>query len=206
MKILVTGATGQQGGAVIDHLLADESGQYEVYGLTRDLSSAAARSLVERGVHVVEGDLRDRDRMVTLLEGVDGVFCVTTFFEDGPEIETEQGVTVADAAAEVGVSHFVYASVSAADRAPLAHFQSKFAVEEHIRGLDLPATIIRPPYFMQNFEWLRGDIEAGTLQLPLSPDSVLHMVSPTISARRSRPHSPTPTDSSARPSTSWATH
>jgi uncharacterized protein YbjT (DUF2867 family) len=179
MKILVTGATGKQGGVVIDHLLSGSFGDHEVYGLTRDLSAAAAQRLVDRGVHVVEGDLRDRDRMAALLEGIDGVFAVTTFFEDGPERETEQGITLADAAAEAGVSHFVYSSVSAADRAPLAHFQSKFAVEEHVTELGLPTTVIRPAYFMQNFEWLRDDIESGTLQLPLSPETVLHMVDAT---------------------------
>ncbi|WP_410766219.1 NmrA/HSCARG family protein [Haloferax sp. DFSO60] len=176
MKILVTGATGQQGGAVIDHLLSGEFGQHEVYGLTRDLTDNRAQDLVSRGVHIVEGDMRDYDRMVSLFEGVEGVFCVTTFFENGPDAELAQGVTVADAAADTGIGHFVYSSVDGAERSPLPHFQSKFAIEQRIRERDLPATVIRPGYFMQNFAWMAADIEDGTLSLPVSPDTVLHLV------------------------------
>lgn len=175
MKILVTGATGQQGRAVVDALLSGEFGEHEVYGLTRDLTTERARSLVERGVHVVAGDMRDHDRMVTLLEGVEGVFCVTTPFETRPVTATEQGTTMVDAAAETGVSNFVYASVAGAERAPLPHFQSKFDVETHLRDSGLSATVVRPAYFMQNFARLRDDIEDGTLPLPLSPETTLHL-------------------------------
>lgn len=176
MKILVTGATGQQGGAVIDHLLSGEFGQHEVYGLTRDLTDERAQELVSQGVHIVEGDMRDYDRMVSLLGGVDGVFCVTTFFEEGTDEELAQGLAVADAAAKTGIEHFVYSSVDGAERSPLAHFQSKFAVERRVRELDLPATIIRPGYFMQNFVWLASDIEQGQLSLPVSAETVFHLV------------------------------
>ncbi|MFC7205193.1 NmrA/HSCARG family protein [Haloferax namakaokahaiae] len=176
MKILVTGATGQQGGAVIDHLLSGEFGEHEVYGLTRDLTDDRAQELVARGVHVVEGDMRDYDRMVSLISGVEGVFCVTTFFEDGPDAELAQGLAVVDAAADTGVSHLVYSSVDGAERSPLPHFQSKFAIERRIRERDLPATVVRPGYFMQNFAWLAADIEAGRLSLPVSPETVLHLV------------------------------
>lgn len=177
-KVLVTGATGTQGGAVIDALLSGEFGSHEVFGLTRDADSSRAKTLAERGVTVVDGDMTDEKRMKALCDGMDAVFCVTTFFEDGPEVETEQGITLADAAKAAGVDHFIYSSVTAADEdTGLAHFESKRAVEEHIGELGLDATILRPTFFMQNFEttW-REDIEQGELAMPLAPDTTLQMV------------------------------
>ncbi|MFC7026684.1 NmrA/HSCARG family protein [Halomicroarcula sp. GCM10025324] len=167
-KILVTGATGTQGGAVIDHLLAD-SQDWEIYGLTRDASSAGAEDLEARGVTPVEGDMTDAARMAELCEGMDAVYCVTTFFEDGPEVESKQGITLAEAAADAGVEHFVYSSVGSADAdTGLEHFESKYAVEQRIEELGLPATIVRPVFFMQNFEYMmREDIENGRLAMPL---------------------------------------
>ena len=175
MKVLVTGALGHQGRAVIEHLRSGEFGRHEVYGLASDLSSPRARDLLERGVHVVEGELHDRDRMHALLEGVDGVFCVTSS-AFGPETETEQGRSVVDAAVDAGVSHVVYSSVLQVNGDLPTSAQSKFAVEEHIRDAGLPATIVRSPLFMQHFQRLSDDIAAGTLELPLSPETTLPLV------------------------------
>ncbi|MFC5367897.1 NmrA/HSCARG family protein [Salinirubrum litoreum] len=177
-KILVAGATGTQGGAVVDHLLGGEYGTYDVYGLTRDANSERAQALAERGVTVVEGDLTDGERMAELCAGMDAVFCVTTFFEDGPAVETEQGITLADAASEAGVSHFVYSSVGGADRdTGLAHFESKYTVERHVADLGLPATIVRPVYFMQNLAYMHGEeLRNGTLSMPLDEGVELGLV------------------------------
>ena len=177
-KILVTGATGTQGGSVVEHLLSGEYGEYDVYGLTRDASSERATALAARGVTVVEGEMTDAGRMAELCDGMDGVFCVTTFFEDGPAIETEQGITLADAASEAGVSHFVYSSVGAADRdTGLAHFESKYEVERHIADLGLPATVVRPVFFMQNFAYMFSEeLQDGTLSMPLAEGVELGLV------------------------------
>jgi uncharacterized protein YbjT (DUF2867 family) len=177
-KILVAGATGQQGGTVVDHLLADG---HEVYGLTRDSSSAKARALANSGVSVVEGDLRDAARMAECCAGMDGAFLVTTFFEDGTDVEVEQGQTFATAAAEAGVDHLVFSSVGGADRdTGLAHFESKWAVERHIADLGVDASVIRPVFFMQNFEtMLGGEISAGRLPMPLEPGVDLQLVDAT---------------------------
>ncbi|SEL05388.1 NmrA family NAD(P)-binding protein [Haloferax larsenii] len=175
MKVLVTGVLGHQGRAVIEHLRSGEFGRHEVYGLASDLSSPRARDLLDRGVHVVEGELHDRDRMRALLEGVDGVFCVTASAPD-PETETEQGRSVVDAAVDAGVSHVVYSSVSQVKGELPASAQPKFAVEEHVRDAGLPATIVRSPLFMQHFQRLSDDIAAGSLELPLSPETTLPLV------------------------------
>jgi uncharacterized protein YbjT (DUF2867 family) len=174
-KILVTGATGQQGGAVVDHLLETE---HDVYGLTRDPSSAAARALADRGVTIVEGDTRDAARMADCCAGMDAAFLVTTFFETGTDDEMAQGEAFATAAAEAGVDHLVFSSVGGADRdTGLAHFESKWAVERHIADLGIDATVLRPVFFMQNFEsMLGGEITAGRLPMPLDSGVELQLV------------------------------
>jgi uncharacterized protein YbjT (DUF2867 family) len=178
VNVLVAGATGTQGGSVVESLASGEFGAYELYGLTRDATSERARTLAERGVTVVEGDMTDAERMRELCTGMDVVFCVTTFFEDGTVAETEQGVTLAEAAADAGVTHFVFSSVAGADRdTGLEHFESKYAVERAIAGLDLPTTVVRPVYFMQNVAFMLGEeVAAGRLPMPLDPDVTLALV------------------------------
>ena len=176
-NVLVTGATGTQGGAVIDHLLAD-SEQWEVYGLTRDATSDGAEALGARGVTVVKGDMTDADRMAELVDGMDAVYGVTAFMEQGTDVEVEQGVTLAEAAADAGVDHFVYSSVGSADAdTGLAHFDSKWAVEQRIEELGLPATVVRPVFFMQNFaSMMCDDIMNGQLMMPLEEGVSLAVV------------------------------
>lgn len=166
--ILVTGATGKQGGATARHLL--RSG-YRVRALTRDPDKSAARELADRGAEVVRGDLDDRDSLDRALEGAYGAYSVQNFWETGYEREVEQGVRMADAASEAGVEHFVYSSVASAHRnTGLSHFESKWEIENHIRDIGLPYTIFRPVWFMENWEGFRSYIVGGTVALPLDPD------------------------------------
>ncbi|MDX1744827.1 MAG: NmrA/HSCARG family protein, partial [Halobacteriales archaeon] len=177
MKILVAGATGTQGGAVIEHLLSGEYGEYEVYGLTRNNQSERAQELEDLGVHIVTGDLTDEDRMRELCAGMDGVFCVTTPFEMGPEYEVQQGVSMATAAAAEDVSHFMFTSVGGADAdSGIPHLESKWAIEQHVHEMDVDWTILRPVYFMQNFMWNAEEIGDGYLSMPLDEDVELAMV------------------------------
>src|SRR5690606_35934663 len=97
-------------------------------------------------------------------------FSVQNFWETGFEREVEQGLRFADAAMDAGIGHFVYSSVGSAHRdTGLAHFDSKWKIENHIREIGLPYTIFRPVWFMENWEgpFLRPSILAGTLALPL---------------------------------------
>ncbi|MDS0259984.1 NmrA/HSCARG family protein [Haloarcula sp. S1CR25-12] len=168
--VLVTGATGTQGGAVVDHLLASDR-PWAVRGLTRDATSEAARALDERGVTVVEGDMTDAERMETLLADVDAVYCVTAYANGGREGDIAQGVTVAEAAAAADVDQFVYSSVgNAGDAVGVNIFEAKHAVEQRIAELGLPATVVRPTFFLQNFAGpgMREDILDGQLALPLA--------------------------------------
>lgn len=175
--VLVTGATGKQGGAVARALLTEDS--FRVRALTRDPHSAAALILAELGAEVVRGDLDDRVTFDRALEGVHGVFSVQNFWETGYDREVEQGVRLADAALAAGVRHFVYSSVASAHRnTGLSHFESKWRIENHIRSLALPHTIVRPVFFMDNWESpAMGDpIVAGRLVFPLSADRTFQQV------------------------------
>lgn len=168
--VLVTGATGKQGGAVARELL--QRG-YHVRAVTRDPEKPAARRLAERGADVVRGDLDEPESLRPLLRDAYGVFSVQNFWETGYDREVAQGLALAELANEVGVDHFVYSSVGSAHRnTGLAHFESKWRIEQRIRELDLPYTIFRPVFFMDNWEAppLRAMILGGTLALPLAPE------------------------------------
>jgi len=174
--IVVTGATGKQGGAVARELLRRG---FRVRAITRDPSKAAALALRELGAEVLRGDLDDAGSLRSPLEGAHGVFSVQNFWETGYEREVAQGTALAELAKEVGVDHFVYSSVGSAQRETgLAHFDSKWKIEERIRELDLPYTIFRPVFLMDNWASppLRSSILAGTLALPLDPDRELQQI------------------------------
>jgi uncharacterized protein YbjT (DUF2867 family) len=175
--VLVCGATGRQGGSVAHELLAHG---WQVRALTRDPSQPAARELVELGAEVVRGDFHDRSTLEGALEGCYGCYSVQSFWETGdPDLEVGEGREVAEAAAEAGVRHFVYSSVGGAERGTgIAHFDSKWAVEERVRALDLPATILRPVFFMENWSGpdMRNAVLGGTVVMGLKPRTALQMI------------------------------
>jgi uncharacterized protein YbjT (DUF2867 family) len=173
--ILVTGGTGQQGGAAIPRL-KDQGHRVRV--MTRDPQKA--KGLKGPDVEVVQGDFGKRESLLAALDGVDGVFLMGTPFEGGPEAEIAAGKAMIDACAEKETGHVVYSSVCCADkRTGIPHFESKHQVEEHLKGCGLSYTILRPVWFMENFasEWYRPSIEKGVLSMPLRADRPLQMVS-----------------------------
>ena len=173
--VVVSGATGRQGGATARHLLAEG---WRVRALVRDPHSAAAQALAASGAELAQGDLDDRASLDRALLGAYGAFSVQTFWgPDGPAGEARQGKRLADAAQAAGVQHFVYSSVGGAERnSGLPHFESKWQIEEHIRSLDLPATILRPVFFMDNwrFPWMAP--RDGVLAVGLRPTTSLQMI------------------------------
>ncbi|MBI5410699.1 MAG: NmrA/HSCARG family protein [Nitrospirae bacterium] len=171
--ILVTGATGQQGGAVAQSLL--RQGQ-KIRVLTRNPDKAA--KLAKAGAAVFKGDLTDKASLWDALQGVQGVFAMSTPFEAGMDAEVRQGTMLADMAMAAGVDQYVYTSVGSADRnTGIPHFETKWRVEQYIRQIGLPATILRPVWFMENFgTFCRPFILQGTLALPLRPDVKLQMI------------------------------
>jgi uncharacterized protein YbjT (DUF2867 family) len=172
--ILVSGATGQQGGAVVRHLLKNG---LQVRALTRHPDGAAAQALAALGAEVVKGDLNDRPSLDRGLAGAYGAFSVQNFYETGFDKEIEQGRTLADAAQAAGVSHFVYSSVGGAERhTGIAHFDSKWQVEEHLRASKVPATVLRPVFFMDNWLRLKAALAGGQLPQPISAGTKLQQI------------------------------
>lgn len=176
--ILVTGATGNQGGAVARELL---SGGHKVREMTRKPEGEGAKALAALGAEMVQGDLGDPASLERALEGAWGVFAVQSPFEGGVEQETAQGIRLAELAKKANVGHFVYSSVGSAHRATgIPHFESKWKVEERIRELGLPShTVLRPVFFMDNFlsPWFKPAIDEGNVALAIKPETRLQMIS-----------------------------
>lgn len=173
--VLVSGATGNQGGAVARHLL--RRGKFPVLALVRDKNTPAAEALRQAGAGLVEGDLDDLSSLDRALHGVYGVFSVQGIQSD-LSIEVTQGKALADASKAAGVRHFVYSSVGSAEcQTGIPHFDSKFQIEEHIRAIGMPYTILRPVAFFFNYNAMRPVIGQGTLPQPLSPDTKLMQLS-----------------------------
>ncbi len=171
--ILVSGATGHQGGAVLRHL---REKHFPVRALTRDANSPKARALMTPGIEIASADLDNPATLSRALEDIYGVYSVQSF-TDNLEEEVRQGNNLIDAANRAAISHFVYSSVVSADaHTGIPHFESKGKVEEHLRGAGLPYTIFRPVSFMENWLGAKDGIEAGTLSLPLSPETRLQMI------------------------------
>jgi uncharacterized protein YbjT (DUF2867 family) len=158
--VLVAGATGRQGGAVVRHLLTKG---WKLRALTRNPDSYAARKLAEQGIELTQADLDDPGSLERAARGVYGIYSVQDFWTVGARREVQQGKNLADAAKKVGVEHLVYSSVGGAERnTGITHWETKWEVEKYIRGLKLPATILRPVSFMETYHIL--EVEIGLLK------------------------------------------
>lgn len=163
--VLVVGATGQQGGATARQLL--RRGR-RVHALVRAPDSPAATALHRAGATIVIGDLDDPAKLRMAMAGVDGVFLALTMMV-GPKISSEgvaaevrHGAAVADLAQECGIRHLVYSSIHGADaHSAIPYYESKALIEKHIRALGLPATILRPVFFMDNFATYNRPVRDG---------------------------------------------
>jgi len=175
--ILVTGATGRQGGAVAHELLAKG---YRVRAMTRKPDSAAAQELRARGAEVVTGDFDDVASAERALSGAWGVYAVQNTWEAGVELEERQGKKFAELAKLAGVQHFVQGSVASAQRSTgVPHFDNKWRIEEKVRSLEFSSSVvIRPVFYMDNFlaPWLLPAIQQGMLPMALAPETSLQMI------------------------------
>ena len=173
--ILITGATGKQGGATLRHLA--KRGGFKLRAMTRKPDSDAAKALAALGAEVVAGDLDDAASLERALAGAWGVFAVQNTWEAGVEKEEEQGKRIAKVARDNGVQHFVYSSVGSA-----AQEHRHPALREQVprradgQALGFPShVILRPVFFMENLPapwFLNGD----KLTTALKPETKLQMV------------------------------
>jgi uncharacterized protein YbjT (DUF2867 family) len=145
--IVVTGATGLQGGAVARRLLQDG---WHVRGLTRNAASKQAQALRALGAEIVQGDMAEAASLRRAFEGAYGIYSVQNPFVGGPEAEVRQGKNVAEVAKEVGVEHLVYGSAGTGRKGTgVPSWETKLQIEDHMRALGLPLTILRPTAFME---------------------------------------------------------
>ncbi|GAA2117856.1 NmrA family NAD(P)-binding protein [Kitasatospora saccharophila] len=178
--IAVFGATGQQGGAVVDALLAHGA---RVRALVRDPRSDRARALAARGVELAAVRTDDPASLAAALAAVAGFSFMTPEANSLEEVETEIriGTALVDAAVGAGVPHVVFNSVFGADRKRgVPHHDSKHAIEEHLRASGLRASMVRATAFMENFAGvLAPSLEHGeiVLRMPLPEDAALKMIS-----------------------------
>jgi uncharacterized protein YbjT (DUF2867 family) len=173
--ILITGATGKQGGATIRHLA--KRGGLKLRAMTRKPDGDAAKAVAALGAEVVAGDLNDAASLERAVKGAWGVFAVQNTWEAGVGGEEEQGKRIAKIAKDAGVQHYVYASVGSAERRTgIPHFDNKLRVEETVKNLGFPShVILRPVFFMENLlspGFLKGD----KLVTALKPETKLQMV------------------------------
>ncbi len=177
--VLVTGATGNQGGAVVDALL---NRGMAVRALVRNPSSAKAQALQGRGVELAEGNLNDADSIRSAAQGRDAVWVNTTPFAAGVGIEGElaQGRTIVEALQGAAVPHIVYSSVSDANRSTgVPHFDSKWDAEQRFAAANLPVTVTAPVFFADNViaPWSVPTLKSGTFRHPMPPQQRLQVVS-----------------------------
>jgi uncharacterized protein YbjT (DUF2867 family) len=166
LVVVVTGATGNQGGAVVKSLL--ERG-HEVRAVTRSTDSAKGRELANAGVTLVRASLEDTAALTKALEGATSLFAMTTPFGGGTQAERRQGISAANAAKAAGV-HLVFTSVGSANRnTGVPHFDSKYEVEKHIADIGVRATVLAPVYFMENLLFGREQLAKGIYAAPLAP-------------------------------------
>ncbi|WP_024804691.1 NmrA/HSCARG family protein [Nocardia sp. BMG51109] len=163
--VLVTGATGRQGGATARALRA---AGVPVRALVRDPGTDRAKAVEALGVELVTGDLRDRDSVVRAAEGARAVFSVQmpAVTAAGVDFDDEvvQGATLIEGARAAGVPQFVHTSVSGAGQhaeepgwvpgrwSVETSFGAKVAIQDRVRAAGFPRwTILKPGFFMENF-------------------------------------------------------
>ncbi|TJV40220.1 MAG: NmrA/HSCARG family protein [Mesorhizobium sp.] len=158
MTILVTGATGNIGRQVVDHLVKRGA---DVRALVRDPSKASFPA----GVSVVQGDFLDVDSLRKAMSGVSTLFLLNAVVPD----EFTQALVALNVARSAGIERIVYLSVIHADvYVNVPHFAGKFGVERMIEQMDFKATILRPAYFIQNDLMVEDTITGyGTYPMPI---------------------------------------
>ena len=171
-QILVTGATGAQGGAVANALLRD--GQ-RVRALTR-----RPEALDHTTMDVRKGDFDDPASLRAAADGADAVFVVTTPFGTDLDTEVRHAKAMIDAAIDAGVDHIVYTSAANADhRTGIPHFDSKLEVEHYLIDRKARHTILAPAAFIDDKlgDWALESLRHGRYPVPMAGDRPLALIS-----------------------------
>jgi len=164
MKILVTGGTGNVGGAVVKELLKRGA---EVRVLARKQPEAGK---LPTGVEIAIGDLLDPVSVEQAMQGVDKLFLLNAVVTD----ELTQALIAYGIAKRLGLKHVTYLSVFKVDQfRDVPHFASKLAVENALREFGVPYTILRPAYYIQNDANLKDALLGpGVYPMPIGPAGI----------------------------------
>lgn len=151
--ILVTGATGAQGGGVARAILKEN--KFRVRILTRNANSQKAQMLKRAGAEIAEGDMEDPQSLAKAMKGVYGVFAITSFWEHYAK-EYQLGVNLIDAASAANVQHFVMHTLDdyyklSRGRFSVPQCDIKAALENYVRDSTLPSTFVRTAFYYENF-------------------------------------------------------
>ena len=165
--IAVVGATGAQGGGLVQSILNDPSGGFAVRAITRNTTSDKAKALAKAGAEVVAADLDDAASVKRAFAGAYGAYCVTNFWEHfSPEKEQAQVRNMADAARAAGLKHVIWSTLEDVRRwVPLSdnrmptlggkwkvpHFDGKGEIDHVWSDLGVPTTLLLTSFYWDNF-------------------------------------------------------
>ena len=156
--LIVFGATGQQGGSVINAVIDDPdlSKQYKIRAVTRDPSKPAAQALKQKGIELAQADADDKASLERALKNVHTAFIVTTTPDEAGAKQTEirQGKLIADTAVAAGAQYLIFSSASHAGQISgrsVDIFDAKADIEDYIRTLPVKSAFFAPGFFMENF-------------------------------------------------------
>ncbi|MFZ0390258.1 MAG: NmrA/HSCARG family protein [Calditrichia bacterium] len=187
--IAVTGATGSQGGGLVQAIIKDRSNGFTARALTRDINSDKAKKLADSGVEVVFADVNDTDSIKAAFEGAYGAYCVTFFWEHfSPEKEMQHAANLANAAKEAQVKHVIWSTLEDTrkwvplgdDRMPtlmgkfkVPHYDAKGEANKFFTEQHLPVTFLYTSFYWDNFIYFglgpkRGSDGKLVLTLPMA--------------------------------------
>lgn len=175
-NILVIGATGKQGYAVVQQLL-DEG--WNVRALTRNANNEKLRALNHTNLEIFEGDLSNKDSLVAAMNGQYGVYSVQPIIKDDVEEELRQGKLIIETAEQQNVDYVVYSTAGGVNRNRTGpHFEALAEIENTLAASTLDYTIIKPSFFMDNFLRITT-VEEGKIYIPefIAPDIKFAMIS-----------------------------
>jgi uncharacterized protein YbjT (DUF2867 family) len=192
-KILaVVGATGAQGGALVNAILDDPTGPFTVRAITRNTASDAAKALAKRGAEVVQADIDDVESLKRAFSGCYGAFCLTNFWEHfSAEKEKAQAMNLAEAARVAGLKHVIWSTLEdtrvrlpiSDKRMPILqgaynvpHFDAKGEADAFFAAKGVPTTLLRTSFYWENFIHFGAGPQRG-------PDGTLALTMPMGSAK-----------------------
>lgn len=166
MKVIVIGATGNQGSEVVRHSL---KAGLEVWAMVRTLDAPRAQALVRQGARLVVGDMDKPETLRAASVGMDALFNLQNFWETGQPREFFQGRAVVEAARDAGIATFVQTTGGIDPGHGSANMEVKAIVEALVREAYPQALIIRPVWFIEGFNLTSFNLQDRTLEFVTAP-------------------------------------